>query len=225
MLPLVLDPFARHTDMLWRWFSVVAALAASTAVAQTPRLEVEPIVGYYRPLGHFVDKYIFATNLPDAPQDLSGVAYGLELRSWFRSRWGASLGAVVRPGEIPETSTPGGPRGPYAFLVQMVNAQALYNVAGSPNVHHTWVSAGVGLVRHGGVAYAPYETRTEIAGAFGVARERRVSSHLGLTVGANLSVYEHDIPLPPVAAKNPGRLEHGLQEDLLLHIGISYVRR
>jgi hypothetical protein len=187
------------------------------------RVEVGPILGYYRPYGSFDSASVYSTALPNTPQNLKGGAWGGDARVWFGKRLGTELKALVAHSTIPEVFTPAGPRGPTPATITTASAQGLLTVLGTPARHQVWVSAGVGAIRHGGDSYASYGSPWDFGLAVGAGARIRLTPHVHATFGLTTLVYTFDLPMPPALRLNPGSLEHGRQVDVLTHVGLSWM--
>ncbi len=175
------------------------------------------------PAGSFEPASIYSTILPGKPSDLSGLAWGVEGRVWFGRRLGVQLQVAEASSTIGAINTPAGfTSGPTPAQVQFVTAQALYNFYPSPEDARLWLSAGTGVVRHGGVAYDHYGDPTQMAGVAGFGYAILIGHGLSATVGETTLLYLFDLPMPPGLERNPGSLEHGFQVDALLHLGLSW---
>jgi hypothetical protein len=208
------------------WISTAFAslLVFAAPLRAQSSIELAPFFGYYRPMGSFAPASVYSTSLPNKPSDLSGVAWGVEARSWISERLGVQLQAAVANSTMPEVTTPGGAMGPYSAQVLIVTAQAQYDLSPSPERYRIWVSAGPGLIRHGGDAYAIAGVGSPITvgAALGMGLNIPIASRLSATVGAETLLYHLDIKFPPELRGNPGSLESGFQSDLLLHVGLAW---
>ena len=202
-----------------RWLVFHVVLAASLA-AQTS-LSVGPYLGYYRPFGQFEPASVSSTSLPREPQDLAGVALGGEAEAWFGRHFGASVDAAVTRSSVGMTITPAGPRGPTSAHVETVVAQAL---VGLPRLlgPHSWISGGVGMVRHTGDAYATLSSLSQGAGVIGGGTRVDLNHRVSLTAGVTTLWYMLNIPMPPELRANPGSLERGRQLDVTFRLAASW---
>lgn len=141
---------------------------------------------------------------------------------WFGGHFGAEIQVAHASSTIPSVITPGGPTPPTSAHVLLATAQARYVVSCSPEGPRVWLGAGPGIVRHGGDAYAPYDSPTHLAATVSLGSRVAVTSHLHATVGVDRLFYTFDLPLPPPLQENPGRLGHGFRSDALLHVGLSW---
>jgi hypothetical protein len=202
---------------------LTAALVSPARGAAQVRAELGPIFGYYRPYGSFEAASVYSTALPLAPKDLRGPAWGAESRVWFGERIGTGLQWSVAGSTIPSTNTPGGPSSPTHAQVMTVTAQALLTLVGTPAQRQIWVSAGVGAIRHGGKAYEPYGTPTDVGPVVGGSARFGITRDLHATLGLSTLIYVLDVPMPPELRPNLGSLEHGRQADLLVHLGFTWM--
>ncbi len=192
------------------------------ASAQT-RLEFGPVLAYYRPFAAFEPASVFSTALPRTPQDLSGMAWGGVARAWFGTRIGAELGGSIAEGTIPSQPTPAGPTRPIGTRVGVVTVQGLLTLTGDPTGRQAWVSAGAGVIRHGGDAYARYGTPTDTGVAIGAGGRLPIAARLHATFGVSTLVYMFDLPMPPELSRNPGSLQRGRQVDTFLYLGATWM--
>jgi len=187
----------------------------SVATAQV-RYEVGPVFGYYRPLGSFWPSSVMATSLARRPSDMSGPALGLRGRVWFSSRGAVELQAAQSWSTVPQVITPGGPRGPYSVRVLTVVTQGLYEAL-SVEPFHLWLSAGGGLVRHGGDSYAAYDSPTGLAGTLGLGCRLRL--HGGLSAELGLANYFYFLD---VRTDYGTSVQRGLQHDSMVQLGLTW---
>jgi hypothetical protein len=192
------------------------------ASAQT-RLEFGPLLAYYRPFGAFDPASVFSTALPRTPQDLSGVAWGGVARAWFGTRIGAEFGGLIAGGTIPSQPTPAGPTRPIGTRVGVVTVQGLLTLTGAPTGRQAWVSAGAGVIRHGGDAYARYGNPADTGLAIGAGARVPIAARLDATFGVSTLVYMIDVPMPPELSLNPGSLQRGRQVDTFFHLGATWM--
>lgn len=197
-------------------------LAPPQQIRAQVRVAMAPVFGYYHPLGRFDKASVYSTSLPASPQDLSGFAWGGAVHLWSGGHFGAEIQVVDASSTIAPVITPGGPTPPTSAHVLVATAQGLYVVSRSPEGPRVWFGAGPGVVHHGGDAYAPYDSPTEVAAAISLGSAVAISSHLRAAVGVDMLFYAFDLPLPPPLEQNPGSLEHGSQADALLHVGLSW---
>lgn len=203
---------------------IVLAIVLTLArpVGAQVKFSIGPVIGYYRPFGKFDPASVYATNLPGTPQDLRGLTWGGAARVWLGRRFGAELQASFTQSTIPGITTPGGPSVPTSAQVDLVVFQGLFTVLGAPSGHQVWLSAGPGLIHHGGTAYAPYALSAQLAAVAGAGARVRISRRLQAAFGLNGFFYTFDLPMPPELRHNPGSLQHGRQIDALLHLGLSW---
>lgn len=205
--------------------SLAAMIVLATplvASAQT-RLEFGPLLAYYRPLGAFEPASVFSTALPHTPQDLSGIAWGGVARAWFGARIGAEFGGATAGGTIPSQLTPAGPTRPIGTSVGVVTVQGLLTLTGAPTRRQVWVSAGAGIIRHGGDAYARYGTPADAGLALGAGARLPIAARLHATFGVSTLVYMLDVPMPPELSRNPGSLQRGRQVDAFIHLAATWM--
>ncbi len=207
----------------WR---ILHALTSVVAVAAPLRAQttvnVGPSFGYYRPFGHFDPASVYSTSLPTTPSDLRGFAWGGAAQITFGQRLGAEAKVSVANSTIHGGNTPAGPRGPTSAHVVAVTLQAQYEVSPTPETYRVWLSAGPGLIRHGGDAYAPYGSPTSVSGALGVGISLPIGFHLQIAADATTLLYSFDVKMPPELQGNPGSLQHGTQADALVHVDVRW---
>jgi hypothetical protein len=207
--------------MMTRVFSSLAIAVFLTpsvvgvATAQV-RFEVGPVLGYYRPLGSFWPTATYAVTLPRRPSDKSGPALGARGRVWLSSRGGVELQVAQAWSTTPQVFTPAGPHGPKSVRVLTVATQGLYEVL-SVEPFHLWLSAGGGLVRHGGSSYAAYDSPTRLAGTLGLGSGLRLHGGLSAELGLTDSFYFLD-----VRTDDGTSVQRGLQVDPVVHVGLTW---
>ena len=200
---------------------LVAGVVFATASRAQTSVSIGPVVGYYRPFGHFERASVYSTDLPMKPEDLSGPEFGGEVDAWFGRRVGASIEAGFASSSVPATVTPAGMRGPTAARVETAVAQALVSLPTSFR-EHLWLSAGVGVIRHAGTAYARYGSPSEGAGVIGAGAKADLNDHFSLTAGITTLWYMFNLPMPAELRLNPGSLERGRQMDAIFHLGARW---
>jgi hypothetical protein len=202
----------------------VSVFGFAAPLCAQSNFELAPLFGYYQPFGSFAPASVYYTSLPTKPSGFAGAAWGAEAHLGLSRRLGVRIQAAVVNSSIPQTITPEGPRGPTAAQVVIVTAQAQYDLSPKPGNYRMWVSAGPGLVRHGGDAYANIGAGSpaNAAAALGVGLDIPIVSRLRGTVGAETLFYQMDVPMPPESRLNPGSLERGFQIDALVHVGLAW---
>jgi hypothetical protein len=218
-----LDEQEEMTMRSMGWVLAGLAVLGPVQAAAQAGIEVGPLLGYYRPYGRFEPTSVNIIGLPATPRVLRGRAWGGEARVWFGRRVGGEIQASVSRSTIPQVLTPNGARGPTAARVSTFTAQGLLTLAGTPARDQVWLSAGVGAIRHGGDAYAPYGTPTNLASTIGAGGRLRLLPHVYATAGLSALVYTFDVPIPTALGLNPGSLEYGPQVDVLAHFGLSWM--
>jgi hypothetical protein len=198
--------------------------ACGTPLRAQPSFDVGPLFGYYRPMGSFDPASVGVTSLPTRPSDLSGTAWGGLAQLWFTRRLGVEAQASVASSTIGLVETPDGPRGPTPAQVLSVTAQALLNLSAEPSLYRLWLSAGPGLVRHGGSSYAPFGSPSNLAAVLGAGFSVPIGIGLSATAGATAQFYDFNMKMPPGLQANPGSLESGFQKDALVHVGLTWGR-
>lgn len=217
-------------DIVRRGCFILSALACVTILAvpldaQTS-FEVGPLVGYYRPVGHFRPASVYSTLLPTTPSELSGTSWGANARLWLGRRFGIDASGMATSRMIGGGIGPGfGVMPARQARVLTVAIEALYDFSLAPGKYRAWVGAGPGLVRHSGDAYASFGSFTDLAGVVSAGASVRLLPHVAAVGQVGTALYNYDIPMPPSLAKNPGQLQSGFQEDLSLRFGLAWTLR
>jgi hypothetical protein len=102
--------------------------------------------------------------------------------------------------------------------VRAVTAQALFRPA-LPTRAQLWVSAGGGVIRHSGTAYAPYGSPSHHTLALGAGAALPIWRGLSATAGADDLFYDWKI------ANDLGVYQTGSESDLVARIGLSLTVR
>jgi hypothetical protein len=201
----------------------VGALAAGVAPTSSAQMSVDVgvVAGYYRPVGHFRPASVFLTSLPTTPSDLSAPMFGAEATLHFTTRFGLQAQGNVTSSSVGVVATPEGSRGPTSATIMVGSAQVLYDVL-PDRAHRLWISAGPGVVRHGGDAYSSFGSPTQLAAAVGIGSTVTLFRHLQATAGLSALFYSFDLP---ALGLDPRSLEGGPQQDLLVHVGIAWSSR
>jgi hypothetical protein len=200
--------------------SRLAALALSVllpalASGQT-RIEVGPLLALYAPAGGFQPAPYYSTALPNAPSALTSAAVGGQGRIWFGRRLGLQLHVAWASTRVGGGATPAGTAPSTPATVLTTSAQALFALSPWSQRAQLWFSAGAGLVRHGGKAYAPYGSPVQLATALGIGSAIPLGRHLSANLGVTTLLYNID-----VSDSTGTSLEHGFQVDPLFHLGFS----
>lgn len=196
---------------------ILAQYLASPSPVSAQGLDVGPVLGLYAPLGRFSTSGQQALALPRRPSDLEGLAWGVEGDIWFTSHFGLQLqgsetsrqigGGVVTPGGSTTS-----PRNAQALVVE---AQVLWRPLGARLP--IWFSAGGGVVRHGGDAYAGFGVPTPVAVALGLGLDVRLMQELTVALDVTSLLYSLH-----VTSSSGQAFEDGFQTDVLAHIGLSW---
>ena len=197
---------------------VITAVQPAPVAAQS-RFELGPLVAFYRPAGTFRSAPYYDVVLPNSPRDLAGFAWGAQGRLWLSSRTGVQLQVAQACSNVGGGNTPAGPYPPRQARVLTLSVQGLYNVLPTPlgEGSRLWLSAGFGLVRHGGSAYARYGSPAQLASVVGLGYAKPIARRLTATLGLSTSLYYID-----VSDNNGTSIEHGFQADGLLHAGLIW---
>ena len=202
----------------WPLLVLVLGIAVpTTALGQA--VEIGPLVGVYAPVGTFRSPDAFSFTLPTTPSDLGAVAWGGQGRLWVTPRFGVQLQAAVAASRraAPFNAPSSGSGGVDTIHAQIVilTAQVLYRPA--PRALPLVLSAGIGIVRHGGDAYAGFSTPSPVAGVVGFGFDVHVGHALTATLGLTTLFYSIDLQ------DSGGRsLERGFQADLLPHLSLAW---
>lgn len=194
----------------------LAAVHPTPATAQV-RFELGPLLALYAPTGSFQPASYYTTSLPNSPSDLTGLAWGGQARLWLARRLGVQLQVAEAFSSVRGVITPAGPRAATPARILTLTTQALYNVYSAPEKAHVWLSAGAGLVRHGGAAYAPYGAPSQVTGVLGLGSAIPIRHRLNATLGITMMLYSFDLK-----DSTGTSLERGFQTDALLHVGLSW---
>jgi len=198
----------------------VSSMAFASSARAQLKVELGATIGEYAPLGNFQPAQVYSTSLPRSPSDLSGAAFGGELRVWFAPRVGVALTGSTASSTVGGAITPEG-QSPYIPVrVSTGSAQLLYLVTGDNSRARVWVGTGLSLVQHGGKAYEPYGSPVSLGSALGIGSAIRIRGGLSAEVGVSSLIYELNVrgsnsTIPPVS-------ETGTQVDLQLRTGLSY---
>lgn len=204
------------------WLTVMIVAMPGKADAQTS-IEFGPRIGYYRPAGSYEAASVYSTALPRSPKDLRGTAWGGEARAWFGNRVGADVGVSFAGSTLPSIATPNGPSPTTPATVTTFTVQGLFSLAGAPTRHQVWLSAGAGVIHHGGKAYDRHGGLTDIGPLLGAGARARITQRFHATFGLAVLTYQFDLPMPPELSGNPGSLQRGRQVDMLMHMGITWM--
>ena len=197
-------------------FTLIMLLALTTPLAAQSRIEVGPLVALYAPAGNFQPAPYYSTALPNSPGDLTGVAWGGQGRIWFTPRFGVQVQVASASSTVGGGNTPGGSFPGTAARVLTASTQVLWGLSALPHNARFYLSAGAGLVRHGGKAYERYGPPTQLATVVGFGAAVPLGSHLAANAGVSTFLYNID-----VSDSSGTSLEHGLQVDALIQVGVS----
>lgn len=214
MLPL-------HRSWIPAAIACAVAAVASRADAQVTA-DVGPMVGYYQPYGHFDPASVYSTSLPQRPSDLRGVAWGLTGHVSFGRRLGLEGQFATASSTLPAVITPGGSSGSTSARVTVTTVLGQYDISPAPERVRLWLSAGPGFVQHGGSAYRFYGAPRSLGVAMGGGVALPIASALQVTAGATAVRYSLDVRMPAALRANPGSLQHGMQSDVVMHIGLRW---
>lgn len=187
------------------------------------KVDVGPILAYYRPVGEFEEAvYLLGKSRPQRPADLLAVAYGAEVRVWIGHRIGLQLQGTSASSTIGAVQAPGGNYfAATSARVLSFSLQALYSPTPTSQRYSAWISAGPGLVHHGGTAYDDLECTTDVSMVLGAGGVVALPGSLNVSAGLNAQFYSLRIPVPwPHTRRND--VQRGSRTDLLFHVGISW---
>jgi len=206
----------------WVLLTVVPAIAVPTPATGQASVEVGPFVAIYAPVGNFGSSDVVSTALPTRPGYLGGLAWGAEGRLWLNARVGIQLqGAVATSRFGGGVNTPAGfTTTPKDAQVVTLTAQVVYRPLRSS--FPLLVSAGAGVVRHGGEAYSWPALRglSPVAVALGLGCDLHIGRWLTATLGVTTLLYSLD-----VHDDFGQRFERGFQADLLPHVTLAWRSR
>lgn len=214
--------------MVTRGCFILLALACVSVLAvplhaQTS-IEVGPLVGYYRPVGHFRPPSSFTLgSLPYTPSDMRGTAWGANARLWLGHRFGVEASGMIASSRVGFSPID------YFYSRQArvfaVAVEVLYNFSPAGAKYRAWLGAGPGLVRHFGDAYAPVGSFVDVAGVVGAGGSIRLLPHLAAVGRVGMALYNYDIPMSDFEPTGTGELQSGFQEDLLFRFGVDWTWR
>lgn len=199
----------------------VCSMGVSSAARAQLRVDVGATIGQYSPLGSFDKGSAQRMNVPNSPGDLAGTAFGGELRVWIVPRIGIGFDGSTVSSRVGGGTTPGGYVAPTGARVSTGSAQLLFRVTSDESRARVWLSAGGGLVKHGGDAYVQFGEPTNFAGVFGVGSAIRLAGALHAELGVTTMFYNVNMSGTSLAF-GPGLFERGSQTDLMLRTGLSY---
>lgn len=210
---------------LCRWWTLCALASAvgfSTPVRAQTTIDVGPLVGYYRPLGHFESSSVYSTSLPNTPSELSAVTRGAVAHVSFGRRLGVEAQLSVAHSTIGIANTPAGPGQRTDALEVAVTLQGQYDVSPTPEKYRLWLSAGPGFIQHGGEAYAKFGSPLFVGGALGLGIAIPIGYHLQIAAGATTLFYGFNVKTPQTMGGDPVSLQRGSQSDALIHLGVRW---
>ena len=205
-----------------RYAGALLLLAAGSPVVAQTAIEAGPVFGYYRPTGTFKPAPVYSIALPRSPQDLSGVAWGGQARIWLGPRIGAEIQVTTAASTKGVVNTPAGPMGPISARVTTGTAQLLYDFLPTSAGSRAWLSAGPGVVRHGGEAYAGVGSQTDLAGAAGLGGSISISRAVRAAAGVTALFYSYDVAMPADLRAAGESLQKGFQSDVLVSVGVTW---
>lgn len=202
--------------------SAIVLLLSGTPLAGQVSFEVGPIGGLYRPTAGFVHGAVSYLSLPGTPQDLRSSAWGGEGRIWFGRRFGGQIQLLSAKSHLGPLIAPVGTSNVVSVHVTTFSLQALINVLGRDDGYRVWVSAGPGLVHHGGESYEAVGAQTDLAAAGGIGGSYPILGSLRATAGANMVFYSYNVAMPVELRANGASVQSGAQRDALFHIGLNW---
>ena len=203
--------------------SLVILLAGAVAMPVVARaqlaLDVEPVVGRYSPRGSYDhDANYFRVGTPESPRENAGTAYGANARLWLTRTFALQLQGMTSSTDHPTVYVPSGASIATSTRVRALTAQAVFRPA-LPTRAQLWVSAGGGVVKHSGTAYAPYGSPTHRTLALGAGGALPIWRGLSATAGVDDLFYDWKI------ANGLGVYQTGSESDLVARIGLSLTMR
>lgn len=205
--------------------SALLALVLAPPAEGQSSVTLGPMAGYYLPTGGFDPATVYLVGLPDTPGDLKGGAWGGEAGIEWGGRLGVRVQALTSATRLGRVYTPGGPVGPTSVRILAGSAQLCYALLVDPRGNRIWVSAGPGVIRHGGDAYAAVGAQTDLAGALGLGGRVPLGGAFALTAGVSALFYAYDVAMPAALRLNGDSLQKGTQRDVLFHVGVDWVWR
>lgn len=177
-------------------------------------IELGPSIGYYRPLRGFDPAAFTASDLPTRPNELSGVAWGVEMAAAFRNRMGIEAGFSTTPSTLPAFGNPGfGAVSRTEERVNVVSLEAQYDVVPRQGPSQLRVSAGPTMIQHRGDGYSRYGSPSSWGGAMGLEFVHGVMRQLEFTARLHGVIYAFNLSSPP---------QHGTQFDALASVGLRW---
>jgi hypothetical protein len=195
--------------------SALIAVAIATPASAQARFEFGPLVAAYSPMSSFEPAAYYSTALPNSPGNLGGTAWGGQARLWLSRRLGVQVQAAEARSSVGGGPTPGGNFAPTGAQVVMASAQGLYRPA--LGRIPLWLSAGAGVVHHGGVAYSRYGSPTQMTGALGVGSAIPLWGGFRANLGLTTLLYHFDLKDSTGVS-----LERGFMTDALLSLGVTW---
>jgi len=194
---------------------IICALAFPAAASAQGAVEIGSFFALYAPAGSYDHAAAyFRVGTPDHPSENRGAAWGGEARFWMNHALGFQVQGLASSANHPTVYTPDG-----AFAsstrVTSVTAQAVYRLSPTFTNSSFWFSAGGGMIRHSGSAYAPYGSPTHPVGALGVGSTISISHGLKANVGLTSLFYRWNL------SDSNGLYQRGFETDALAHAGLS----
>ena len=188
-------------------------LAVGRGAAAQVTLGLQPVIGYYWPLGYFQRADLVSTALPKQPGDLRGGAWGGDLQFRIHHRFAIEGFAQTTTHTLPSCLCPNGPTDPVPVRVSVAALTGQYDLSLQPTRYHLWASLGQVVIRHSGRGYERPDSPVSWGGAGGLQLAIPFASHFEL-VGAGTGIgYWFDLDFPP---------QHGPQLDALLSVGVRW---
>lgn len=201
-----------------RLSAFVLAVAFPTLASAQVRFEVGPLAALYAPTGSFEPAIYYTIRLPKRPSDLTALAWGGEARFWFAGRLGVQVQAAEAATSVGGGSTPSGTYyAPTPARVLTLTTQVLCRFYSASKGGRAWLSAGAGLIRHGGAAYDRYGAPSQMTGVLGAGYAVPIGRRLHSTAGVTTLLYSFDL-----RDSNRVSLERGPQTDVVIHFGVSW---
>lgn len=189
-------------------------LAVLPALVSAQAIEIGPSVGYYRPLGGFDAASLNASDLPTRPSQLSGVAWGADLRTAFRNRMGIEATFSTIASTLPPFGNPGsGTAIRTDERVNVLTLEAQYDLGPTQGSSQLLVSAGPAMIQHRGEGYSRYGSPGSWGGGVGLEFVRAMTPQLQIAANLRGLIYAFNLASAP---------QHGTQFDGLVALGVRW---
>lgn len=199
--------------------AVVLGTIPSFVHAQT--FDVGPSFGYYRPFGRFDPADLYASDLPMTPNELAGLAWGLEAHVAGRAPWSVKGVFSTASSKLPVFVNPGfGGASQTEERVNIATLEAQYRLRSGADGSRWLVGAGPAMIQHRGEGYSRYGSPQSWGGAVGLEFEHDIAHHLQLC--ANLRGVAYRFNMNSSWDHLNSLSQHGLQFDGLATLGLRW---